>query len=132
MKAKIKIEKEIDIKNVLIELPVRYDDEDIPYDFPLRVGDDWKAVIEIDTGRIVGWPKGETGNMHIKVCDEGNYYLIDDTGATIASIEEDYVPNKLLPPVDGYGDYVHFIINEDGIITNWYKNPKISQFFNKE
>ena len=41
----------------------------------------------------------------------------------------DYVPNKLLPPDDGYGDYIHLTIDENGKITNWYDEPSVEEFF---
>lgn len=127
----IPIMKEVELKLVRVQLPVRYDDEDIPYDFPLRSGDMWNADIEINTGKIIDWPEGKTGDMHMKVCDEGTYQLIDDSGDVVLWIEQDYVPNKLIPPLDGYGDYIHFIIDGGGIITNWYKEPNVDDFFGR-
>lgn len=124
MKAKILIEKEI--KFVKVEVAVRYDDEDIPYDFPLRKGDVWSAKIDIDKGQIIGWPKGKSGQLAMKVCDQGTYTLFDENEEEVLKIEEDYVPNSLLP--GKYGDYIDLKINEDGIITNWYKNPSIEDF----
>ena len=132
MKANIKITKEVDLRIVRVVLPVRYEDEQIPYDFPLRTGDTWKADIEIDTGKIIGWEKGKTGDMSLKVVDEGSYILIDSNDNEVLSITEGYVPNKLLPPTNGYGDYVKFIIDENGFITNWYKNPSVEQFYDDE
>lgn len=129
MKAVIKVEKEIDIKYVKVELPVRYDDEDIPYDFPLRKGSMWVGTIDIETGGLLNWPKGESGEMFMKVCDMGVYSLLDDEQEVLLTLEDgSYVPNHLLPPRDGYGDYVKFIIDKDGVITNWYKNPSIDDF----
>jgi len=132
MKTEVYVKQEVDIRYVKVSLPVRYDEEDIPNDFPLRKGNIWEATINIETGQIKEWPKGKTGDMHMKVCDEGYYTLIDDQGEEIASIEEDYVPNGLIPPADGYGDYIHFVINEYGFVTNWYKEPDISEFFPEE
>jgi hypothetical protein len=126
MKTTIKVEKEVEIKFVKIAVSVRYEDEDIPFDFPLRDGDMWKAKIDIDKGVIVGWPQGQKGNLDMKICDEGSYYLLDENENVILSIEEDYVPNKLLP--GSYGDYLKLHIDENGIITNWYSNPSIEDF----
>lgn len=39
--------------------------------------------------------------------------------------------NKLLPPADGYGDYLEFKI-EAGYIKNWYKNINFSDFICQE
>lgn len=130
MKATIKIEKEVEITHVRVEVAVRYDEEDIPNDFPLRIGDAWKATINIDNGQISDWPVGKTGDMYMKVCDEGSYYLLDTEGNTILSIENDYVPNGLIP--GSYGDYIELKINENGIITNWPKEPSIDEFGNED
>lgn len=126
MKTIIQIKKQVDIKYVLMSVAVRYEDEDIPYDFPLRKGSLWVAKIDIDKGQIVEWPKGEIGNLKMKVCDQGSYFLIDENGETILSIEDDYVPNQLIP--GSYGDYIDFQIDENGFITNWPKNPSIGDF----
>ncbi len=49
-KAKLMQLVEVDVKQVRISLPVNYDDEDIPFDFPHRVDDVWAVTIDIDTG----------------------------------------------------------------------------------
>jgi hypothetical protein len=132
MKIEGYVKKEFDIRTVKVILPVRYDEEDIPNDFPLRKGDIWEGTINVDNGHILEWPKGQTGDMHMKVCDEGVYSLFDENNELVAEIEQDYVPNRLIPPHDGYGDYIHFIIDENGFITNWYKEPEVDQFFPEE
>lgn len=126
MKYTIKVEKEIYIKYVEVTLPIYYEKEDMPYDFPMRNGDIWAAMIEVDTGEIVGWPKGQEGSFYMKVCDSGSYELLDAGMTTLAKLE-DYVPNDLIP--GEYGDYVDLKINKEGIITNWPKNPSVSEFF---
>jgi hypothetical protein len=130
MKTKVKVEQTIQIDYIRIEVPVRYDDEDIPYDFPLRENDTWHALINIDTGEVIGWPKGKSGDLHMKVCDEGTYTLTDAVGGIIAAIEQNYVPNGVVP--GSYGDYIELHINADGIITNWPKHPDVSEFFKDE
>jgi len=126
MKATIKVEKEVEIKYVKLQVAVRYEEEDIPNNFPLRSGDMWNAIIDIDNGIVMDWPKGEKGNLEMKICDEGSYYLLDENYDTILSIEEDYVPNKLLP--GSYGDYLKLHIGENGVISNWYSKPSIEDF----
>ena len=126
MKTTIKVEKEVEIKYVKVQVAVRYEEEDIPNDFPLRSGDMWNAIIDIDNGIVMDWPKGEKGNLEMKICDEGSYYLLDENYDTILSIEEDYVPNKLLP--GSYGDYLKLHIGENGVISNWYSKPSIEEF----
>lgn len=126
MKATIKVEKEVEIKYVKLQVAVRYDEEDIPNDFPLRNGNMWNAKIEIDKGIVVDWPQGQKGNLEMKICDEGSYYLLDENDNVILSIEEDYVPNKLLP--GSYGDSLKLHIGENGVISNWYSKPSIEDF----
>ena len=126
MKAKIPITIEVNITHVLVNLPVRYEEEDIPNDFPLREGDEWNAMIEIDTGKIEGWPQGQTGGFYMKVVDEGTYRLLDDKGAVVAYIEQNYVPHGVIP--GEHGDYVDFDIDANGVITNWPKRPDIREF----
>ena len=126
MKATIKVEKEVEIKYVKVQVAVRYEEEDIANDFPLRSGDMWNAIIDIDNGIVIDWPKGEKGNLEMKICDEGSYYLLDENYETILSIEQDYVPNKLLP--GSYGDYLKLHIGENGVISNWYSKPSIEDF----
>jgi hypothetical protein len=132
MKAKVKIEKEIEIKAVLIEIAPRHigdsDDDDMPTDFPLL--DDtksfWSAKVDVDSGIIEGWPKGEARQMHVKVCDAGIYTLFDASGRLVAVLNG-YVPHGLVP--GSFGDYVELCINEDGVITNWPQNPSVDEFF---
>lgn len=115
---KITVEKpvEIEVDAMRITLPVRFEEEDIPNDFPMREGDTWKATVEIDTGKIRDWPLGKSGNIFMKVCDSGVYELLD--GEKVIATREDYVPNCI--PQD-CGDYVEFEIDESGIIKGWAK-----------
>jgi len=130
MKAIIKVEKEVEIRKVKLQVAVRYDDEDIPYNFPLRNGNMWNATIDIDGGRVLDWPKGKKGNLEMKICDEGSYYLLDEDDNVVLSLEQDYVPNKLLP--GEYGDYLKLHIDENGLITNWYSKPSIADFIDED
>jgi len=131
MKATIKIEKEVNIKAVTINISPRYiggsDDDDMPTDFPLLNENKtaWQASINIDTGEIGGWPIGDAREMHAKVCDAGFYQLVDDGGNVVAE-KDGYVPN--IVPND-YGDYVVLKINEKGIIENWKPDAGIDDFF---
>lgn len=131
MKAKIKIEKEVDIIVVSLNVNVRYEDDDIPYDFPGREGDQWRVKIGIDTGIIENWPIGFAYNIEsMKVCDEGTYELIDSDGNIVASIDNNYVPNRLIPGEDG--DYIEMDIDENGKIKNWPSKPSFSNFFKSD
>mgnify|MGYP006214627153 CR=1 FL=1 len=46
------------------------------------------------------------------------------TNEVVLSIEDDYVPNKLIP--GQYGDYIVMDIDENGKIANW--RPNLSDF----
>jgi hypothetical protein len=127
MKTTIKVEKEVDIKTLKMDVAVRYDEEDMPKDFPFRTLDIWSVFIDIDTGQIENWPQGIAHSFYMKVCDQGSYYLLDQNRKCVASIENDYVPNSLVP--GSYGDYIEFDIQADGKIKNWKKHPSFEDFF---
>lgn len=121
---------EITITHIKLTLPVRYGEQDIPKDFPLRSGDVWQAMVNIDTGVIDNWPIGESGVLEMKVCDEGTYMLytyFGDHWDAVAKIKQDYVPHGVVP--GRYGDYVRLEIDASGCITNWPKKPDVSSFF---
>ena len=126
MKATVKMPIEIDARFVHIEIAVRYGTEEMPQDFPGRKGDMWYGCVDIDEGRLLEWPKGMTGSVDMKVTDSGTYTLLDANRETIASINENYVPNQLIP--GEYGDYIDLQIDEEGMITNWGE-PDLSDFF---
>jgi hypothetical protein len=132
-----------DVKYIKIEVPVRYDEEDIPNDFPFRKNNMLNFIVEHPTGKILDFPTNyvfpnewiekeqeqerynyiqETGIFHLgmKVTDEGSYYLLDENKEIISKIEQDYVPDSYSIP-GKYGDYLDFKINfTNGIIKNWY------------
>lgn len=127
MKAKIKVTKEVEIKTLAIAAKVRYwedatingiDDKDGTLT-PCKEGDLWKPIIDIDSGIIKNWEQGAMARIHFKVCDQGSYYLNDEDGNTVLSIEEYYVPKIACPAENGYGDYIIMNIDENGKIANW-------------
>jgi hypothetical protein len=85
---------------------------------------DWgkfKILIDIETHSIKGWDGTcRPCRFFEKVVDRGTYTLYDAKGNILERIEQRYVPNKILPPRDGYGDYLKLEIDKDGVITNWY------------
>ncbi len=133
MKATIKVEKVVEIRAVLINIAPRYigdsTEDDMPTDFPLlnSAKTEWVAKVDIDTGKIEGWPAGDARKMHVKVCDAGIYTLLDANGEQVAKLENNYVPHGVVP--GDYGDYVVLDIDASGLITNWPKSPDISAFF---
>lgn len=129
----VMVEREIDFGFVCVRFPIR-GDADIAYDFPLRRGDIWSACIDIDEGLILqwpdgisGWPDGISGEFSINVSDQGTYTLFNRVLQPVASIDKGHVPNALIP--GEYGCHIELKINEFGVITNWPKDPDVSDFF---
>lgn len=84
--------------------------------------------IDIKTGEVLNWKKGDTAKIHYKVCDAGEYFIIHERtrpsfGKKDVVMEYkykgDYVPNILCVGDDGYGDYIILNINSDGFIDGW-------------
>ena len=84
-------------------------------------GGDWCPVIDLDTGRIDGWPEGTTASVHYKCCDDGDYELLDAERNVVKSFDG-YVPGIMCPEGEGYGDYVIMEIAADGTIAKWKVN----------
>ncbi len=127
MKVKVKIEKEVEITTLEIKAEVRYWEdatvngiEDTDGDLiPCRIGENWCPIIDINSGIVTNWKQGVVAEIHYKVCDAGSYYLKDEAGNVVLSIEEDYVPDTLAINDDGYGDYIIMDIFENGQIGGW-------------
>lgn len=99
--------------------------EDVDGYVLFRSGKYWCPVISIDDGAVMGWPEGIPADIHYKVCDDGEYWLLDHDRKRIAKWRGDYVPDEFLCHGDtGYGDYIIFKIGKDGKIQD-YKAPAI-------
>ena len=96
-------------------------------EYPLVSKGVWSGIINLKTHKLLNW-KLEYGSLYLqaKVCDSGTYFLLDKDKKTICKIA-DYVPNGLIPEVDGCGDYIRLRINEDDMI-NWFEEPDFSDF----
>lgn len=102
----------------------------MPYDFPLRKGDQWCATVDMDTGQIRDWPGMVMPcDIFMKVADAGVYTLLGPNGEEIARLE-DYVPDDAIP--GDSGDYIDFTITDDGQIKNWLESPDLSAFFPRD
>lgn len=126
MKVEAQITHEFDVAAIKVSAQVRYwedaqvgdtVDED-GSQIPLRTGDCWEPVIDLDTGRIRNWPDGVVASVHYKVCDAGVYELLDAQDRTIA-VRDGYVPAVLSPGGSGYGDYIIMDIGGDGVLAEW-------------
>lgn len=126
MKLFVTIPKEVEAKYLKMDVAVRYGEDDMSNDAALREGDSWRALINLEEGRVEDWPKGKTLSFKdMKICDEGIYILLDADRKEITRIEG-YVPNELLP--GDYGDYLSLDIAEDGKITNWMPDATLEDF----
>lgn len=117
MKLTVNKPTEIEAAAIRVVAAVRYCEEDIPNDFPFRTGDLWDVTVDIETGKIRDWPE-LAAEVHMKVCDEGSYYLLGADGSVLAKIEQDYVPHCI---PERYGDYLEFDIAADGTVAMWKK-----------
>lgn len=91
----------------------------------------WDIFIDIKTGQILNWVKGNTASVYYKVVDSGEYSLYDNQMNEYVTMWG-YVP-KLMDFDDsdgnyGYGDYLGLDIDEDGFIKNWPDNNEIEFF----
>ncbi len=112
--------KETKVVNIVaarVAVAVRYEEEDMPNDFPHRKGELWDVTIDADTGKIRDWPEGVALDLYMKVTDCGTYELVDATGSVVFRVADDYVPGFI--PGE-HGDYINFKIQEDGTIANWH------------
>ncbi|WP_286969428.1 hypothetical protein [Algoriphagus sp.] len=139
MKAKIKVEKEVNFTHLKVKAGARYWEdatvngiEDIEGNLiPFRDGDYWCPTIDLETGIIKDWPQGKTAEVHYKVCDDGEYWLVADDGFEL-KYPGDYVPNILDIDGESYGDYIILNIDENGQIADWPKKHDIRGFLREE
>lgn len=92
--------------------------EDIGY----KPSDYWNIVIDINSGKVLGWPEGFCIRTHFKICDDGLYQVVAKDGTIVwDSIESGYyyVPNFLEIGDDGWGDYMYLDIDGEGNIKDW-------------
>ena len=82
-------------------------------------GGNWRPTIVLETGRIEDWPEGTRAQVHYKVCDDGDYELLDADRKVVQTRIREYVPAIMCPGDDGYGDYVIMSIGADGVIDDW-------------
>ncbi len=114
----IKSDVELDVASVRCDVAVRYDEEDMPNDYPHRHGNMWNIVIDMNTGQINDWPAGvPPRDLYMKVCDEGRYQLLASDGSKIVEEKDGYVPRFFSD--EHFGDYLIFSIDASGRITNW-------------
>lgn len=123
----VKVLKEMPVTHIIADFGVRYwEDAEVngvgekegDPTIPFAVGDNWRIVVELATGRIEGWPKGVVAKTHYKVCDAGVYTLLDQEGEGVVK-KVGYVPDMFCPEENGYGDYVIMNIDSGGFISGF-------------
>lgn len=104
-----------------IRMVLPYDEDDgVPDGIPGADGELLTITVKLDTGRVVAdWRATDKLDLTLKVRDLGAYYLLDEAGKVIASIEDNYVPSCV---PGSYGDYVELDIGGDGIVKDWAKH----------
>lgn len=94
---------------------------------PFKFDELWCPIIELATGKILDWPSDTVADIHFKVCDQGEYFLLDEYKNKIARSLGYYVPDDFLCHGDrGYGDYIIFTVDETGQIQK-YTCPTIEK-----
>lgn len=109
---------------------LKYDLEDFPInDFLLKDDKDTiKLTIDLKKKKLLGWENGQDKfDFFVKAVDEGTYIVRNSDGEVLYR-REGYVPNGVVPPHDGYGDYIGFTINEDGSLPDWYDYDELDFF----
>ena len=87
---------------------------------PFRKGGLWGPTIRLADGAVMDWPQGMTADVHYKVCDAGEYWLLDADRNRLAKWAGFYVPDDFLcHSGTGYGDYIILKIDAEGLIQNW-------------
>ena len=132
---KVSIKKEVEVRYLKAECNVRYWEdcrvngkEDTDGDLiPMRSGDIWEILIDLDFGIIIGWPNTVEADVHYKVVDSGKYTLLDSEKSFVSEIDG-YVPGIMCPGDDGYGDYVIMKIGKDGVIQDFDFNNNLEEW----
>lgn len=94
----------------------------------------WCLDIDADTGIILNWVKGNTADVHYKVCDCCEIDVIIDDEKIFDNETKPYcgyVPDCLCPCGDGFGDYMIMHIDENGQIADWSVN-EVNRYINRE
>jgi hypothetical protein len=108
-----------------------YGDKKYRFIYPYIFNEDVPKLImtiNLITRKIHGWDElgvCSSGYIFEKVVDEGVYTLYNSNFEKLAQLYG-YVPNGVLPPTDGYGDYIELQINRYGVVTNLYFYDKMN------
>lgn len=91
---------------------------------PYYVGDPKEGTetivlnIDLETGKVKNWPEGVEHGFYDKIVDTGRWEILDEVGNVVVG-KTDYVVSCLEIEDAGWGDYLEFIVGEDGFIRGW-------------
>ena len=85
-------------------------------------------TVDIKAQKVLDW-KECYGIFDIcsKPVDEGRYSFLDDKMNLICR-QDGYVPNEIIPPEKGYGDYIQFKIDGFGNLSGWNREYDFRKF----
>ncbi len=127
MKSTLLLPVEIEVSKVALSIPNRHGDWSIDLDFPFFSGDRCRMTIDIESGKIDGWPENAgSQNLYMLVSITGNYALLAPDGTEVARMTGQSPP-RIIP--SHFGDTIDLEIAADGTITNWPMVKDISDFF---
>lgn len=96
---------------------------------PCRNQSLWQPIINLESGAIENWPQGTVAEVHYKVCDAGECFLLNADKQKTHKYRDYYVPDELLcPTAEGWGDYIILSINESGVIDGWNAEIHLSEW----
>lgn len=106
-----------------------YDCVDFPWENYLVGEDEVVLKIDLKKKKLLNYTSNSDFYFFMKIVDSGKYALYNKNAFLIKEIEG-YVPNKLIPRRDGYGDYIEFSIDKDGTIEAFddYEKLDFSEF----
>ena len=108
-----------------------FDCVDFPWEDFVTDDDYVTLTVNLRTKKLLNYTDkdGSYFSFFMKIVDSGKYALYSSDKKLIKE-KEGYVPNKLIPKREGYGDYLDFGIEADGTINDFasYDDLDFSEF----
>jgi len=124
----LRIKQNYNLTKLNIFVPVRYQEEDIPNNFPCRSSDKLYLDIDLEKNKIINYKWHEPVKLYLEVDDSGSYTVfgkdLDEdypVESVILELHNDYVPACLSK--NGYGKNLVLDIDENGFLNNFEFNP---------
>ncbi len=91
-------------------------------------GTQWVVTVDLNTHQVTNHqPSTPCVYVYSKARDSGIYTLLDKDNNPLCELRG-HVPNGVIPPHDGWGDYIMFTIGTDGFIPDWYDEYDFTKF----